>query len=152
MWIRLGGAAQAAVGRPQRFIRSEPSPSTTITLRCGRPKPMPRPMLDASPSERLLKLPSLGCRWDQSTLALPPAWREARRVHAAGIRENRQGGKAKRKQGGGKAVEAIEEPAVLHDQRGCLAGQIGAGADANPFLLPSQPDVNPAVLLPDALN
>src|SRR5205807_10622165 len=72
MWIRLGGAAQAAVGRPQRFIRSEPSPSSTITLRCGKLKAMPRPMLDASPSVRLLKLPSLGCRWYHSTVA-PPA-------------------------------------------------------------------------------
>src|SRR5262245_50406965 len=53
-------------------MSSEPSPSSTITLRCGRLRAIPSPMLETRPSVRLRKLPSLGCKSYHSTVA-PPA-------------------------------------------------------------------------------
>jgi hypothetical protein len=48
------------VGKPQRFINSDPSPSSAITLRCGNPSAIPNATDEVSPSVQQRKFPSLG--------------------------------------------------------------------------------------------
>jgi hypothetical protein len=51
---------RAIVGREQRFISNEPSPSKAITLRCGSPSAIPKAIEEHSPKVRTRKFPSLG--------------------------------------------------------------------------------------------
>ena len=53
------------------------------------------------------------------------------------IIDQQQDRNAELQRGGGQAVAAIEQPAVLHQHRRFLPRQVGAGADADAFLFAS---------------
>jgi len=51
---------RAMVGSEQRFINSEPSPSSATTLRRGKPSAIPKAIEEQSPRVLTRKFPSLG--------------------------------------------------------------------------------------------
>jgi hypothetical protein len=62
---------RAMVGKEQRFMSNDPSPSRAITLRCGKPKAIPKAMDEQSPRVLTRKLPSLGLRAFHSSVVAP---------------------------------------------------------------------------------
>src|SRR5215468_10831699 len=69
--MRFRGLIRATVGREQRFISSDPSPSRAMTLRRGSPKAIPKAMDEQSPKVRTRKLASLGLKACHSSVVAP---------------------------------------------------------------------------------
>src|SRR5262245_62527622 len=62
---------RARVGNEHRFINNDPSPSSAITFRCGKPNAIPRAIEEQSPKVRTRKLPSPGHRAFHSKVTAP---------------------------------------------------------------------------------
>src|SRR5215472_4405574 len=69
--MRFRGLIRATVGREQRFISNDPSPSRAMTLRRGSPKAIPKAMDEQSPKVRTRKLASLGLKACHSSVVAP---------------------------------------------------------------------------------
>src|SRR5687767_10051525 len=62
---------RAIVGRVERFISSDPSPSSAMILPSGKPRAIPKAIDEQSPSVRTRKLPSLDRRAFHSSVTAP---------------------------------------------------------------------------------
>src|SRR5438093_11432518 len=69
--MRFVGFIRTMVGSEQRFINKDPSPSSAITLRCGKPRAMPNAMEEQSPNVLTRKFPSPGRRAFHSNVVAP---------------------------------------------------------------------------------
>src|ERR1043166_8528951 len=74
---------RAIVGNEQRFISSEPSPSSAITWRRGRPSAMPSAIEEQSPRVRTRKFPSEGRSAFDSKVTAPAELTASASPHAA---------------------------------------------------------------------
>jgi hypothetical protein len=59
-WTKFLGFLRIIVGKPHKFINSDPSPSSAMTLRCGNPRAIPSATEEVRPRVQHRRFPPLG--------------------------------------------------------------------------------------------